>query len=290
MRDNKVDALMAELHAIDFDEFQQGRRGHRHRLESETGGGRPYTCAGSGERQRHIRPARRERKSRLELNVVCRGMVEKQEVTQNVSAVSDAPRSGVVGRFGRRAGRVRYGCLKETAGEDLRDRSGKLRSYSVEFFIWFIITGVREAQSELNQRCRGSFRQTSQEQTRPSRPRWECRTVLCLQHRLRPSPEAARRTTCGPLGTEREAACQQRSLEWPAGDRFQDRWLLPALYVVQDGQPFLSEAKRKTLDWPESLVRLFQCRLVPRDSREKPEQPERMRSALFGSWIAEACW
>jgi hypothetical protein len=56
---------------------------------------------------------------------------------------------------------------------------------------------------------------------------------------------AARWTRCGPLGTEREAVCQRLSLEWPARDRFQDRWLLPAFYVVQDGQAFLSEALKE---------------------------------------------
>lgn len=141
-----------------------------------------------------------------------------------------------------------------------------------------------------HQRRQGSVRQTAQEQTRPSRPRWECRTILCLQRRLLPSPKAARRTRFGPFGTEREAACLQRSPEWPARDRFWGRWFLPALDVAPDEQAFLSEAERKALAWPESPVQLFQCRLVPRDPKQKPEVPERMRSALFGSWIAEACW
>jgi hypothetical protein len=60
------------------------------------------------------------------------------------------------------------------------------------------------------------------------------------------------------------------------------------LDVALDGQAFLSEAERKTLDSAESAVQLFHYRLVPRDPKQKPEQPERMRSALFGSWIPEA--
>src|SRR5216684_7075913 len=47
------------------------------------------------------------------------GLAPTRLVTRstNASAVSDAPRSGVAGRFGSGAGRVRYSCLKEAAGE-----------------------------------------------------------------------------------------------------------------------------------------------------------------------------